>query len=524
MTTAIKKLFSAKDTSSTPHETSSFRVVPRATPPKPVNSPRILIIGAGSRGHAYARSITTATNGTVVGVAEPDEYKRRSMVQKYNISDELAFTSWTELVGERKGLVTSRVDGVCVCTLDETHEEIVLAIRPLNLHILCEKPLSTTLESCVRMANTISDPDLPPVLLAIGHVLRYSPHNILMKKLVCEDKLIGEIVNVNHTEPVGWYHFAHSYVRGNWRRKETAAPSLLTKCCHDIDLLFWLLCSPTATTTPHLPSTVSSSGSLVHFRRTRKPAKAGNATNCLSCPAEPDCVFSARKIYVEKNLKKMNMGWPVKIVVPDIEEASNMDAAEAMLTQKLGEDYGSEGAIVDGEQKSYYGRCVYETDNNVVDNQVVTISWEDDDTSISPSGASEEGRGAKTATLTMVAFSEKICERFTRIYGTRGELEADSCQIKIYDFETGVRKTWVPSIDMLSGHGGGDNGLARAFVDAINKVKNEEWAVDKAQKEVIGVTAEEVLRSHAAVFWAEEARVNRQMLEWGEWWAQNVRS
>ena len=261
----------------------------------------------------------------------------------------------------------------------------------------------------------------------------------------------------------------------------------------------------------------------MHFRRTRKPAKAGNSTNCLTCPAELDCIFSAKKIYVEKNLKKMNMGWPVKIVVPDIEEANTMDAAEAMLTQKLGEDYGSEGTMVGGEQRSYYGRCVYEAGNNVVDNQVVTISWDDDDTSTSPRGALVEGRGAKTATLTMVAFSEKICERFTRIYGTKGELEADSNQIKIYDFETGVKKTWVPSMDMLSGHGGGDSGLARAFVDAIDKVKNEEWAVGKAQEEIVGVTIEEVLRSHAAVFWAEEARVNRQVLEWGDWWTRNVR-
>lgn len=123
MTTAIKKLFSGKD-SSAPHEASSFRVIPRAAPPKPDNSPRILIIGAGSRGRAYARSIVTATNGTVVGVAEPDEYKRRRLVQECNISDELVFTSWTELVGENRGLVMSRVDGVCVCTLDETHEEV----------------------------------------------------------------------------------------------------------------------------------------------------------------------------------------------------------------------------------------------------------------------------------------------------------------------------------------------------------------------------------------------------------------
>jgi len=123
MTTVIKKLLPGKDLSA-PHEASSFRVIPRTAPPKPDNSPRILIIGAGSRGRAYARSIVTATNGTVVGVAEPDEYKRRRLVQECNIPDELVFTSWAELVGEHKGLVMSRVDGVCVCTLDETHEEV----------------------------------------------------------------------------------------------------------------------------------------------------------------------------------------------------------------------------------------------------------------------------------------------------------------------------------------------------------------------------------------------------------------
>jgi len=123
MATLIKKLFPGKDLSA-PHEASSFTVMPRAAPPKPENSPRILIIGAGSRGRAYARSIVTATNGTIVGVAEPDEYKRRRFVQECNIPDELVFTSWMELVGEHKGLVMSRVDGVCVCTLDETHEEV----------------------------------------------------------------------------------------------------------------------------------------------------------------------------------------------------------------------------------------------------------------------------------------------------------------------------------------------------------------------------------------------------------------
>lgn len=197
-----------------------------------------------------------------------------------------------------------------------------------------------------------------------------------------------------------------------------------------------------------------------------------------------------------------------------------------MLVEKLSNDYSRDEEQIDeaGQQKSFYGRCVYAAGNDVVDNQVVTMSWEDD---FLPSQSSTgelitEGRGAKTATLTMIAFSEKICERFTRIYGTRGELQADSNTIKIYDFETEETKVWRPEVDLFSGHGGGDAGLATAFVNAIDKVKNRGWTVEKAQKEVIKVTPEEILRSHAAVFLAEDARTGKKVIEWGDWWKTNV--
>lgn len=213
-------------------------------------------------------------------------------------------------------------------------------------------------------------------------------------------------------------------------------------------------------------------------------------------------------------------------MAPEIEETPNLKAAEALLADCLKRDYSKDEEQLDenGQQKGFYGRCVYEAGNDVVDNQVVTMTWEDDFLP-AQSGSGElttEGRGAKTATLTMIAFSEKICERFTRIYGTQGELQADSNTIKVYDFKTDKTTVWKPEVDFTSGHGGGDAGLARAFVDAIDKVKNEGWTVENAQKEIIKVTPEEVLRSHAAVFWAEEARTGRKVIEWEDWWKINV--
>ncbi|KAI5837250.1 hypothetical protein DFP73DRAFT_568849 [Morchella snyderi] len=476
--------------------------------------PRIFIIGAGSRGSAYAWAIKTCTPGTIVGVAEPVEFKRDLFASKHalDVSAGLVFEDWKQMIAteEARDKLKREVDGICVCTLDDTHCEIVLALRPLNIHILCEKPLSTTLDSCVQMCRALTSRKYEPIIFAIGHVLRYSPHNMLLRKLLCEDKVIGEIVNINHTEPVGWWHFAHSYVRGNWRKTSTSAPSLLTKCCHDTDLLLWLLCSPSASARPHLPSSITSSGSLVHFKPSQKPPTAGSATNCYSCPAaETDCIFSAKKIYDELNLAQGIKGWPVKIVVPEIEEAPSIADAQRILKTALEADYSTDKEQGD---KSYYGRCVYEAGNDVVDNQVVTMTWDDD---------GQAGRGAKTATLTMIAFSKRICERFTRVYGTLGEVEADSNTIKVHDFRTGQSTTYKPWVDMTSGHGGGDGGLVGTFVRAIMKV-GDGWTVEEAQNNIVGVTVDDVLRSHAVVFAAEEARLGRKVVDWDEWWNREV--
>src|SRR5205814_822177 len=142
-----------------------------------------------------------------------------------------------------------------------------------------------------------------------------------------------------HTEPVGWWHFSHSYVRGNWRRQTVGGDgSLLTKSCHDIDFILWLLCSPPPDSSydhpHHAPKAISSMGSLTHFRRSRKPAAAGSATNCLSCAAEIGCIYSALKIYRDMHLARNKTGWPIRIVCPDIEDTlrtSGMASAEALL-------------------------------------------------------------------------------------------------------------------------------------------------------------------------------------------------
>lgn len=569
-------------------------VGPPPPPPKPAyNAPRILVIGAGSRGVAYTKCIVRAGSAAVVAVAEPDDFKHDSFGRRFiwgegcDAPTGSSFKTWQDFVrwehDRRRHQVTSPnqnedgeqqpppagIDAAFVCVQDEQHRAVVEALAPLGIHIMCEKPLATSLDDCIAVLKTLQQG--PPIIFGIGHVLRYSPHNVMLRKLLLEQRVIGDVLSVVHTEPVGYWHFAHSYVRGNWRREDTSAPSLLTKSCHDIDILLWLLCSPSDISAinakPHLPSTVSSTGSLQLYKKSRKPREAKHATNCMSCPLRYQCKFSAQRVYLgEFGLGAGNTGWPVKIVLPEIEEYGVSDEGRRALADKLAEDYTA-GKTPEQEirGRSWYGRCVYESDNNVCDDQVVTITWDEDpldgegpekqtqqenqrqqgqqknqgpqkEQHQFPQGTEDPserprdpmgGRGAKQATFHMVAYTHKICDRFSRFYGTEGELETDSHVIKVTDFATGLRREFYPGEETLSHHGGGDNGLAGKFVEAVSRVKNNEkeegyWTVERAQRKIVGCTLDEIVRSHAIVFAAEESRRTGQRIDWRVWWEKMV--
>ncbi|KIW93692.1 uncharacterized protein Z519_05006 [Cladophialophora bantiana CBS 173.52] len=505
--------------------------------------PQFLVIGAGSRGNAYARAVEASTSGTIAAVAEIDPFKRREFGIRYiwgkdrQPKEHQSFGRWEEWVaweqrrredadkagGPEPGYIP--ITGVFICTMDETHAPIIRAIAPMNLHILCEKPLALSLSDCLSISSALSK--YPPKVVSIGHVLHYSPHNILLRKLLTVDQVIGEIVSIEHTEPVGWWHFSHSYVRGNWRRSTPeGVGSLLTKSGHDIDFILWLLCSPSALTgpIPHLPSTISSNGAITHFRPARKPKAAGGATNCLSCPAEQDCIYSATKIYRDRWLRQAkDTGWPLKIVVPEIEDivsTKDWNTAEEKLMQRLAEDY-DKSSTPDNviASRSWYGRCVYESDNDVVDDQIVTMDWEED-----PLLGQELGRGPKRVLFHMTYPTQAQCERRGWIYGTQGEISYDSHKITVHTFADG--KTIVHDIpkqapEVEKSHGGGDWGLAGAFVQAVQNVNGGTMDVAQAQRELVGCDLEEIILSHAVVFAAEEARREKKIVNWAEWWGKH---
>jgi hypothetical protein len=287
-----------------------------------------------------------------------------------------------------------------------------------------------------------------------------------------------------------------------------------------MDLLLWLLCSPPpgSSEEPHLPSKISSTGGLLYFRRDRKPKEAGSATNCLACDFEPQCKFSSKKIYItslDPGLAGGNTEWPVDVVVPDIEECLRVggkELGEKAILDRLTEDYDASTSTTEIESRPWFGRCVYESDNDVCDHQSVTLTFDHDPRKI--------GKNGKIATLNMVALTKKVCERYTIFSGTEGEISADSTSITVYEFASGKETIYQPHV-ADGGHGAGDGGLARQFVLAIDQIKNHGQSIEEAQREHIACSIEEVIRSHAAVFAAEEARKLGD-INFQTWWMDNI--
>ncbi|XP_067659164.1 putative oxidoreductase YteT isoform X1 [Haliotis asinina] len=403
-----------------------------------------IVVGAGSRGSTYAAYAQYYPDRMkVVGLAEPREYQRNEMKEKNEVPACNVFTDWREAVKRDKF-----ADFVIITTVDRDHKDPAIAFAKKGYHILLEKPMAVTEADCREIVSTCKQYN---VTLTVCHVLRYVPWAKKIKEVITSGR-IGDVVNIQHTEPVGFWHFPHSFVRGNWRNEEESSNCLLAKCCHDVDLIKCWMGEKKC-------QRISSFGNLSHFRKEDKPE--GAASRCMDCPQkiETSCPYSAKRLYLDE-VKSGNQGWPVSIIadVPDIESVT-----EALKTGP-------------------YGRCVYECDNDVMSHQVVNFQFE----------------GGATASLTMVAFTKKVCQREVKVYGTRGEISMVDDGIKVFDFLTGQTTTEHLEEEFAQrwGHGGADYHLIHTFVTAMRE----------NNPELIETGADDTLNSHLLVFAAEKAR------------------
>jgi len=407
---------------------------------KPIS---VAIIGAGARGaNVYVKKAPPGSI-KVVAVAEPHKGRREEIQKRYSLPDEVCFESYVDLLKKER-----LADLALITTNDRMHMEPALSAIEKGCHILLEKPISPMAEEVYKIGKASEKYDK---VFSICHVLRYTSFFKTIKKLL-NDGRVGRLMSITHNEDVGYWHMAHSFVRGNWRNSEETSPMILQKCCHDMDILLYLIDSDCVK--------VSSFGKLSLFKEENAPK--GAPDRCTEgCPEYDTCQFNAVKLYTETDLR----GWVPKNFNLD-EGASDEVITEALKTNP-------------------YGRCVYKCDNNVVDHQVVNMEFEND----------------VTVAFTMCAFTKKN-NRIIKLMGTDGEINGDmeAHKITIYDFKTGnTEEIHIP--EATSGHGGGDSGIMASVLNAIrgNGTDNS--------------SAQASVQSHMMAFAAERSRLENKVVD-----------
>ena len=436
---------------------------------------KVIVIGAGSRGTTYTNIMHMVPEKfKVVGVAEPIEDRRDYIKEKHGVADECCFESWENILA-----VPKFADVAIIATMDRMHTEPALKALELGYDLLLEKPVAPTPEECALISKKAKECGRK---VLVCHVLRYTPFFKTLKKLITtgldgKGSVVGEVINIEHIEGVGNEHQSHSFVRGNWGNEDRSSFLLLQKCCHDMDILQWLLDKDC--------TRIQSFGSLSHFRKENAPE--GSPERCIEgCPVGETCPYNAMKLYYDAKGNHWFRG--------------------AATGKPVGKD--TDGEVLKALWNTQYGKCVYKCDNDVIDHQTVNMEFE----------------GGTLVSMTTSAFARG--GRRIRVMGTKGDLIANMRKpakeaFDLYDFET--NKQSLLDIDysnvgdsILGGHGGGDDGI---IVDLYKYLAGELNDAELAELSEIEISA----KNHMIAFAAEDSRHSGEVVDFAEYFDKHLK-
>lgn len=408
----------------------------------------VIVIGCGNRGTAYAKIMAKDPEKfRIVGMADPIEAVQTSFRENYGLEESQCFSTWEDILGKPRF-----ADVAVIATMDRMHTAPAVKAMEAGYDLLLEKPAAPTAQECNKILQTARRTGRKVV---VCHVLRYTPFYLGIKRIV-DSGMLGQILSVEHIEAVGNVHQSHSFVRGNWGNQQRSSSMLLQKCCHDLDILQWLLNTDC--------KRIQSFGARTHFRQENAPE--GAPERCTDgCPYAESCYYNAVKLYYDDKDNRWFRTTATKLPNPTDEE------------------------VLAALQNTQYGKCVYRCDNDVVDHQTVNMEFE----------------GGTTVSMTMCAFTKG--RRRTHLMGTKGELTAtmDAPPEKayvFYDFAT-REETYLDSASLFpddtinGGHGGGDQGVVAALYDYLT------GALSREQVSEIEISC----RNHMLVFAAEQSRL-----------------
>lgn len=399
--------------------------------PAPIKPVTAITLGAGNRGNVYGNyAVQYPEHLKIVGVADPIDIRKERYSEKHAIPAENRFVTWEDVFKRPKF-----ADAIIISTPDNLHYGPCMKALSMGYDILLEKPIAPTEKECRKILALAKKTNR---IVAVCHVLRYSPYFIKVRELIQKGS-IGELISIQHLEPIQHIHMSHSYVRGNWHNSKETTPIILAKSCHDLDILRWLVGSSC--------EKITAFGDLKWFKKENTPV--GATPRCTDgCAVEKECPYSALKIYYRDRQRTHVFDLPTE-------------------EEKQGE------AILDRLKTTNYGRCVYQMDNDQPDHYTTNLQFSN----------------GVTAAFSMEAFTSYE-GRCTRVMGSHGDIVGDMSQFTLTNFLTGEKTEWQQNSDA---HGGGDWNLVSDWIQAVSQQNAGllSSSIDASvESHIIGFTAE----------------------------------
>ena len=401
---------------------------------------KVAVVGCGSRGLTYTTNM----------FEKSDKYEIVSLcdinpAQIEKMKSVLPLNNVSEFVEPEEFFKEKRADLVVIASPDRVHVPQALKALELGYDILLEKPISDNRE---ELASLIEAQKKYGGKIIICHVLRYAPAFVKCGELL-KSGVIGKLYAIDANERVAYWHWAQAYVKGMWANMEISHPSILAKCCHDLDILVGYADSEC--------DTLSSIGELGFFKAENAPE--GAADRCFECKYKDTCAYSAKRIYIDAwhENGEPEFEWPfnkISLIKPTVEEN-----------------------LVEGIKTHDFGKCAFKQKVDMIDHQMVQMTFKN---------------GIRASLKMMYASSSG---RRITFYGTYGEIILDERMDEIHVLPFGGVNQIIKISSLIKGsvgHGGGDGKIVDELYDMLVGESDVKTSLAKSVEcHLMGIAAEE---------------------------------
>ena len=183
-------------------------LAPKLSADAPAKKTRYAVIGLGRIAEHFMPGARLTTNSEITGLVSGHRDKAERFAAEYHVSKEsiYSYENFDEIAHNKN------IDAVYVALPNSMHAEYTIRAAKAGKHVLCEKPMATSVADCEAMIAACKAAN---VKLMIAYRCHYEPTNLRAVKLI-RDGAIGQVQTIEST-------FGFNIAPGEWRLSKTMA-------------------------------------------------------------------------------------------------------------------------------------------------------------------------------------------------------------------------------------------------------------------------------------------------------------